>query len=91
MEKRMQYIEANLELIKILLMGDKKTLTLEETCNYTGYTKSYMYKLTSGQQIPHMKRGKKVFFDKDEIDAWIRHNKVIDIQTEAKKVVANNQ
>ena len=29
MEKRMRYIEANLELIKTLLMGDKKTLTLE--------------------------------------------------------------
>ena len=91
MEKRMQYIEANLELIKTLLMGDKKILTLEETCNYTGYTKSYMYKLTSGQQIPHMKRGKKVFFDKDEIDAWIRYNKVIDIQTEAKNLTANNK
>ena len=91
MEKRMRYIEANLELIKTLLMGNKKKLTLEETCNYTGYTKSYMYKLTSGQQIPHMKRGKKVFFDKDEIDAWIRHNKVIDIQTEAKNLMANNQ
>ena len=91
MEKRMQYIEANLELIKTLLMGDKKILTLEETCNYTGYTKSYMYKLTSGQQIPNMKRGKKVFFDKDEIDAWIRYNKVIDIQTEAKNLTANNK
>ena len=91
MEERMQYIEANLELIKTLLMGDKKILTLEETCNYTGYTKSYMYKLTSGQQIPHMKRGKKVFFDKDEIDAWIRYNKVIDIQTEAKNLIANNK
>ena len=50
-----------------------------------------MYKLTSGQQIPHMKRGKKIFFDKDEIDAWIRHNKIIDIQTKAKNLVANNQ
>ena len=91
MEKRMQYIEANLELIKTLLMGDKKTLTLEETCKYTGYTKSYMYKLTSGQQIPHMKRGKKVFFDKDDIDALIRYNKAIDIQTEAKNLIANNK
>ena len=91
MEKRMQQIEASLEMIKSLLMGDKKTLTLEETCNYTGYAKSYMYKLTSGQQIPHMKRGKKIFFDKDEIDAWIRHNKIIDIQTKAKNLVANNQ
>ena len=91
MEKRMQQIEASLEMIKSLLMGDKKTLTLEEACNYTGYAKSYMYKLTSGQHIPHMKRGKKIFFDKDEIDAWIRHNKIIDIQTKAKNLVANNQ
>ena len=88
MEAKFKEIEASLEMIKSLLMGDKKTLTLEETCNYTGYTKSYMYKLTSGQQIPHMKRGKKIFFDKDELDAWLRHNKIQDIQTQAKNLVA---
>lgn len=91
METKFKQIEATLETIKSIIMGNKKTLTIDETCNYTGYTKSYMYKLTSGKQIPHLKRGKKVFFDKDEIDAWIRYNKVIDVQTEAKKLVANNQ
>ena len=90
MEQRIQKIEANLELIKSLLMGDKKTLTLEEGCNYTGYSKSYMYKLTSGQMIPHLKRGKKVFFDKDEIDTWMRLNKVTDISTRAKRIISNN-
>ena len=91
METKFKQIEATLETIKSIIMGNKKTLTIDETCNYTGYTKSYMYKLTSGKQIPHLKRGKKVFFDKDEIDAWIRYNKVIDVQTEANKLVANNQ
>ena len=91
METKFKQIEATLEMIKSIIMVNKKTLTIDETCNYTGYTKSYMYKLTSGKQIPHLKRGKKVFFDKDEIDAWIRYNKVIDVQTEAKKLVANNQ
>ena len=91
METKFKQIEATLETIKSIIMGNKKTLTIDETCNYTGYTKSYMYKLTSGKQIPHLKRGKKVFFDKDEIDAWIRYNKVIDVQTEANKLVANKQ
>ena len=91
METKFKQIEATLEMIKSIIMVNKKTLTIDETCNYTGYTKSYMYKLTSGKQIPHLKRGKKVFFDKDEIDAWIRYNKVIDVQTEAKKLIANNQ
>ncbi len=91
METKFKQIEATLEMIKSIIMVNKKTMTIDETCNYTGYTKSYMYKLTSGKQIPHLKRGKKVFFDKDEIDAWIRYNKVIDVQTEAKKLIANNQ
>ena len=88
MEERISQIEANLDLIKSLLLGDKKTLTLDEGCKYTGYSKSYMYKLTSGQQIPHLKRGKKVFFDKDELDAWLRHNKITDVQTKAKILTA---
>jgi len=88
MEERISQIEANLDLIKSLLLGDKKTLTLDEGCKYTGYSKSYMYKLTSGQIIPHLKRGKKVFFDKDELDAWLRHNKITDVQTKAKILTA---
>jgi len=88
MEERISQIEANLDLIKSLLLGDKKTLTLDEGCKYTGYSKSYMYKLTSGQIIPHLKRGKKVFFDKDELDTWLRQNKITDVQTKAKYLTA---
>ena len=87
MEEKILQIEANIELIKTLLLGSKKTLTLDESCQYTGYSKSYMYKLTTGQKIPHLKRGKKVFFDKDELDAWMRQNKILDIQTQARKII----
>ena len=89
MEERISQIEANLDLIKSLLLGDKKTLTLDEGCKYTGYSKSYMYKLTSGQIIPHLKRGKKVFFDREELDRWLRLNKVRDISTQAKRIISN--
>lgn len=87
MEQKILQIEANIELIKTLLMGDKKVLTIEEACSYTGYTIGYMYKLTSSQQIPHFKRGKKVFFDKDELIAWMKQNKIQDIQTQARSLI----
>tara|TARA_B100000780_G_C21075189_1_gene432803 strand:+ start:198 stop:476 length:279 start_codon:yes stop_codon:yes gene_type:complete len=86
---QLQQIEEQLELIKSIIMGNKKTLTLKEGCKYTGYTKSYMYKLTSGKQIPHLKRGKKVFFDKDELDAWLRQNKIQDVHTQARNIIEN--
>ena len=89
MEERIQQIEVHLELIKTLLLGNKKTLTLEEACEYTGYKLSYMYKLTSRGEIPHYKRGKKVFFDKDELDAWMISNKVQDLSTVAKRSIRN--
>ncbi len=89
MEERIQQIEVNLEIIKTLLLGNKKTLTLEEACEYTGYKLSYMYKLTSRGEIPHYKRGKKVFFDKDELDAWMISNKVQDLSTVAKLSIRN--
>jgi excisionase family DNA binding protein len=89
MEKRMEQIEKQLEFIKSVIMGNKKTLTLKEGCKYSGYSISYMYKLTSGKEIPHLKRGKKVFFDKDELDAWLRQNKIQDIYSKARNIIKN--
>jgi hypothetical protein len=36
MEEKILQIEANIELIKTLLLGSKKILTLDEACQYTG-------------------------------------------------------
>lgn len=56
---------------------DKVVLTFEEACEYTGFTKSYMYKLTSARKIPHSKpNGKKIFFHKMQLDKWLLGNPV---------------
>lgn len=57
---------------------EKKIYNLEETADYTGFSKSHLYKLTSSGQIPHFKRGKKLFFEKFAIDEWLLANKVKD-------------
>ncbi|MBS1779711.1 MAG: excisionase family DNA-binding protein [Bacteroidetes bacterium] len=48
-------------------------LTVDELVAYTGYKKSYIYKLAHLRKIPHYKPplGRKLFFSKPEIDAWL--------------------
>ncbi len=60
-----------------LLAGQKATLTLEEASAYTGISKSYIYKLTSGGAIPHYKpEGKTIYFDRLELDGWLKRNRI---------------
>ena len=69
-------IEERLESIENLLLAQKSVLNLDEVAVYTGLSKSYLYKLTSANMIPHYKpNGKQIYFDKTEIDNWLKQNK----------------
>lgn len=52
-------------------MGDM--LSLEEAALYTGYAKSYLYKLASSGKLPCYRPTKRrVFVDRAELDKWIK-------------------
>ena len=69
-------LQEELEHIKTLLLSKKNVLNLNELSEYTGYSKSYIYKLTSRNAIPYFKpSGKAIFFDRVEIDTWLLKNK----------------
>ena len=56
-------------------MFSKNVLNIKEACEYLGYKKSYLYKLTSSGIIPHSKpNGKAIFFDKAKLEAWMLSN-----------------
>lgn len=63
---------------KIFLKMDflqQKVLTFEQGCQYLGYAKSYVYKLTSAGILPYSKpNGKSIFFDRDKLEAWMLSN-----------------
>lgn len=60
---------------KLVLTNRKKILTFEEACIYTGFTRSYLYKLTSLRKIPYSKPlGKTIFFDLDILNPWLAKN-----------------
>lgn len=62
-------LEQRLDKIEGLLMGQKSVLTFDEACSFTGYSKTYMYKLTCGNRIPHYKpNGKNIYFNRPELE-----------------------
>ncbi len=70
-------IEKRLEKIESLLLGQKDVFTFDECCQYTGISKTYMYKLTCTNKIPHFKpHGKTIYFSKEEIDQWLMKNPI---------------
>ena len=51
-------------------------LTSDEAAAYMGIAKSYLYKLTMKQAIPHYKpMGKVCYFDRAELEEWMRGNR----------------
>lgn len=67
----MKEILEKLDRIEMLLLSQKKILTLDEAADYLNIKKSYMYKLTSGRIIPHSKpNGGTIFFEKNKLDEW---------------------
>jgi excisionase family DNA binding protein len=50
----------------------KPFLSLTEAAELVGLSKSSLYQLTSKKQIPHLKRGGKLLFNRDQLIAWIQ-------------------
>ena len=67
-----------LTTIENLLKGQtEKPLTLNGAAQYLDISKSYLYKLTCSNGIPHYKpQGKRLYFAKSELDAWLFRNPV---------------
>ena len=65
-----------LDRLEKLLVGQKEVMTFDETCDYTGISRSYLYKLTAKGKIPHSKpNGKLLFFEKEKLVNWLLQNK----------------
>ena len=78
MNNDLQEIATDIAEIKealLFVLMNKKVLTFDEGCRYTGFAPSYMYKLTSAGRIPFSKpNGKTIFFDRDKLDEFLLSN-----------------
>jgi excisionase family DNA binding protein len=58
--------------IESLLTLSKAVLNLDEACTLTGLSKSHIYKLTCWGKIPYYKQAKHLYFDRIELEAWLK-------------------
>lgn len=88
------FILERLDRIERLLSFSKEVLTFEEACDYTGISRSYLYKLTAASEIPHSKpNGKMIFFERAKLNAWLTRNQrksKFEIEQDALAYVLNN-
>jgi len=55
----------------------KKFLSLPEAARFLNFSRSTLYRMTSRNEIPHLKRGK-LFFDEKQLIEWL--NKETDVK-----------
>lgn len=83
LEEKVQYLE------RLILLGAKQVLTMDDVVLLTGLKKSHLYRLTSSKEIPHYKpNGKCVYFNKKEIEEWCLQNRVKTIQEAEQEALA---
>lgn len=64
-----------LNRIERYMCGLKDILNVDELSEYTGFKKSYIYKLVHYSKIPFSKpNGKTLFFERKKIDTWLLQN-----------------
>jgi excisionase family DNA binding protein len=80
-----------LDRLEKLLIGSKEVLTFDEASDYTGISRSYLYKLTASGRIPHSKpNGKMIFFDKKKLVDWLlQHKREPQLKIKEKTQVGN--
>jgi excisionase family DNA binding protein len=55
----------------------KNVFTLDDFCVYTGYSKSWAYKLTSGRKLPYFQpEGKAIYFRREDVEAFLLRNPI---------------
>ena len=71
-------IEADLAEIKAQISHKPapEWLDFDQACDYLGFSKSKLYKITMVDGIPLYRLGRLIRFERDELDAWISGHRV---------------
>lgn len=88
-------LEMRVEELEQMLFLTKNVLSFDEASKFLNLSKSYLYKLTSGNLIPHYKpQGKMLYFERVELESWLRQNPIktqVQIEQEAQRYILANK
>ncbi len=77
LKKDNEKLHHRLDVVENAICAAKEVLNLEEASVFLGMKKSALYKMTHKMVIPFYRPGgKMVYFEKSELLAWLRQNRV---------------
>ena len=69
---RQEKNEERIGALERIFLCQKEIFNFDEAAEYLSMSKSTLYKLTAKKEIPHYKPNRYVFFERSELDNWIR-------------------
>ena len=78
LQRQIEELQKRMEAVEDILDNAKDVLTVEEASRFMDIARSSLYKMTSDRSIPFYRpNGKMIYFEKADILAWIRQNRVV--------------
>jgi len=63
-------------LERLAQMSVKNIVTINEVAMLTGYSVKYLRLLIAKREIPHYRRGNRLYFSRDEIEDWMMGTRI---------------
>jgi excisionase family DNA binding protein len=81
MDEILKSLEELKKLVENQTVNNKEVLNMVEASKYLELSLSHLYKLTCAGLIPFYKpTGKKLYFKRSELDAWLLRNRCATVQ-----------
>lgn len=83
------------QIQRIVSVGAKQVLNIDDVCILSGLSKSRIYHLTAKREIPFYKpKGRGIYFKKSEIEDWLLQNRqdtTSEIEGKAQTLISINK
>lgn len=63
-------------LERMTALSAKNVLDINDTAELTGYSVKYLRLLIAKRDIPHYRRGNRLYFDREEIEDWMMGTRI---------------
>lgn len=84
----LEQIGQRLERLEALVTLSAKTvLDIKDVAELTGYKVKYLRTLVARREIPHYRRGNRLYFNRDEVEDWMMGQRVPTIDEMKSKAI----
>jgi len=63
-------------LEQLVTLSTKDVLDINDVAQLTGYSVKYLRTMIASRDIPHYKRGNRLFFNREEVEEWMMGERI---------------